>query len=68
MVDAACADLERERAATGAAVAGHVDLGERAGRERVAIPVLTVHRIDAYARHCGHADLPRECADGRMGR
>jgi hypothetical protein len=24
-------------------------------------------RIEEYARHCGHADLLRECIDGRVG-
>lgn len=28
---------------------------------------LWVHRIEEYARHCGHADLLRECVDGRVG-
>ncbi|MFI5428429.1 DUF664 domain-containing protein [Aeromicrobium sp. UC242_57] len=28
---------------------------------------LLVHRIEEYARHCGHADLLRECVDGRVG-
>jgi hypothetical protein len=23
--------------------------------------------IEEYARHCGHADLLRECVDGRTG-
>jgi hypothetical protein len=23
--------------------------------------------IEEYARHCGHADLLRECIDGRTG-
>ena len=26
-----------------------------------------VHMIEEYARHCGHADLLRECVDGRTG-
>ena len=26
-----------------------------------------VHMIEEYARHCGHADLLRECLDGRTG-
>lgn len=26
-----------------------------------------VHHIEEYARHCGHADLLRECIDGRVG-
>ncbi|EON24963.1 MULTISPECIES: DinB family protein [Nocardioides] len=28
---------------------------------------LVVHMIEEYARHCGHADLVRECIDGRAG-
>ncbi|MEU0254236.1 DinB family protein [Streptomyces sp. NPDC006184] len=67
VVDAAYADLEREQAATDAVVAGYPDLGERVGRERIAVRELQVHRIEEYARHCGHADLLRECVDGRVG-
>src|SRR5262249_54668121 len=67
VVDAAYADLEREQAATDAELARHADLGERLGRERIAVRDLLVHRIEEYARHCGHADLLRECVDGRVG-
>lgn len=28
---------------------------------------VVVHMIEEYARHCGHADLLRECVDGRTG-
>jgi len=28
---------------------------------------VLVHMIEEYARHCGHADLLRECVDGRTG-
>ncbi|HWJ82038.1 MAG TPA: DinB family protein [Nocardioides sp.] len=28
---------------------------------------ILVHMIEEYARHCGHADLLRECIDGRTG-
>ncbi|HEY5785679.1 MAG TPA: DUF664 domain-containing protein [Microlunatus sp.] len=28
---------------------------------------VPVHLIEEYARHCGHADLLRECPDGRTG-
>ena len=28
---------------------------------------VLVHMIEEYARHCGHADLIRECIDGRVG-
>ncbi|NYE42257.1 putative damage-inducible protein DinB [Streptomyces fulvorobeus] len=66
-VDAAFASLEREQAATDAVLAEHPDLGERLGRDGVAVRELMVHRIEEYARHCGQADLLRECVDGRVG-
>jgi hypothetical protein len=28
---------------------------------------VVVHMIEEYARHMGHADLLRECIDGRTG-
>ncbi|MFF4383166.1 DinB family protein [Kitasatospora sp. NPDC001547] len=67
VVEAAFRDLEREQAALDAELAGHRDLGERVGSSRIAIRELLVHRIEEYARHCGHADLLRECVDGRVG-
>jgi len=30
-------------------------------------PYVVVHMIEEYARHAGHADLLRECLDGRTG-
>jgi uncharacterized damage-inducible protein DinB len=66
-VDAAYADLEREQTAADAAPAEHPDLGERVGKDGIAMRELMVHRIEEYARHCGHADLLRECVDGRVG-
>lgn len=66
-VDAAHATLVQEQAATDAALAKHPDLGERLGKGGIAIRELMVHRIEEYARHCGHADLLRECIDGRVG-
>ena len=59
--------LAREQAATDAALARHPDLNERVGQRGIAIRELLVHRIEEYARHCGHADLLRECIDGRIG-
>jgi uncharacterized damage-inducible protein DinB len=67
LVDAAYADLAREQGATDAALAEHPDLGERLGRDGIAVRELMVHRVEEYARHCGHADLLRECIDGRVG-
>jgi uncharacterized damage-inducible protein DinB len=66
-VDAAYSALAREQAATDAALAEHPDLGERLGTRGIAVRELMVHRIEEYARHCGHADLLRECIDGRVG-
>ena len=37
------------------------------GGGSVSIRDLVVHMIEEYARHCGHADLLRECLDGRTG-
>jgi uncharacterized damage-inducible protein DinB len=67
VVDAARADLAREQDESDAVLAGHADLGVRVGRKDIAVRELLVHRIEEYARHCGHADLLRECIDGRVG-
>ncbi|MBO1419913.1 DinB family protein [Streptomyces sp. FH025] len=67
VVEAAWRDLEREQAATDAALAAFPDLGERVGKDRIAVRELLVHRVEEYARHCGHADLLRERVDGRVG-
>ncbi|WP_327158701.1 DinB family protein [Streptomyces tubercidicus] len=67
VVDAAYSDLEREQAATDAALAGHPDLGARVGKDGIVVREMLVHRVEEYARHCGHADLLRECIDGRVG-
>ena len=37
------------------------------GKDAIAVRDLLVHRIEEYARHCGHADLLRERIDGRVG-
>jgi uncharacterized damage-inducible protein DinB len=67
LVDSAFADLAREQAATDAELTAHPDLGERVGDKDIAVREVWVHRIDEYARHCGHADLLRERIDGRVG-
>jgi hypothetical protein len=33
----------------------------------VALREVLVHMIEEYARHARHADLLRECIDGRTG-
>jgi uncharacterized damage-inducible protein DinB len=45
------------------------DLGSevRYDGDSVAIRDVLVHVIEEYARHAGHADLLRECIDGRTG-
>jgi hypothetical protein len=67
LAEGAFADLAREQAATDAALAGYPDLGTRVGRQGIAVRELWIHRIEEYARHCGHADLLRERIDGRVG-
>jgi hypothetical protein len=37
------------------------------GEGAVATRDVLVHMIEEYARHAGHADLLRECIDGRTG-
>jgi uncharacterized damage-inducible protein DinB len=41
-----------------------VPLGEE---DTVSVRDVVVHMIEEYARHAGHADLLRECIDGRTG-
>ena len=49
--------------------AGYADLGESFDYQGDATEVrdIVVHMIEEYARHVGHADLLRECIDGRTG-
>jgi uncharacterized damage-inducible protein DinB len=35
--------------------------------EQASIRDILIHMVEEYARHCGHADLLRECIDGRTG-
>ena len=42
------------------------DLVEAHG-EQYEVRDIVVHMIEEYARHVGHADLLRECIDGRTG-
>ncbi|WP_129783004.1 DinB family protein [Promicromonospora panici] len=46
-----------------------VDLGRTVTRGDDEIPIrdALVHMVEEYARHVGHADLLRECIDGRVG-
>ena len=44
---------------------GRVVHGPRHGD--ISVRDVLVHMVEEYARHCGHADLLRECIDGRTG-
>jgi hypothetical protein len=35
--------------------------------DEIEVRDIAVHLVEEYARHCGHADLLRECIDGRTG-
>ena len=35
--------------------------------EQASVRDILIHMVEEYARHCGHADLLRECIDGRTG-
>lgn len=39
----------------------------RRGTDEIPVRDVLVHMIEEYARHLGHADLLRECIDGRVG-
>jgi uncharacterized damage-inducible protein DinB len=70
VVAEAFAHWEREVAFAEAFVEEHRDLGEvytyRDG-DTISLRELLLHMVEEYARHCGHADLLRECLDGRTG-
>ncbi len=48
---------------------GEDDLGQQLpfDDDTVSVRDVLVHVIEEYARHAGHADLLRECIDGRTG-
>jgi uncharacterized damage-inducible protein DinB len=49
---------------------GEVDLGATILTPRgepTSVRDVLIHMVEEYARHCGHADLLRECIDGRTG-
>jgi hypothetical protein len=71
--DAAVADAweswRREVADADAWLAGEEDWGRLVSvhGEPTEVRDIAVHQVEEYARHCGHADLLRECIDGRTG-
>jgi uncharacterized damage-inducible protein DinB len=59
-----------EAAYTDRYVAGAPDLevtGDDPHEGPVSLREVLVHLVEEYARHNGHADLLRECIDGRVG-
>ena len=44
-----------------------VVLAPTAPKKEASVRDILIHMIEEYARHCGHADLLRECIDGRTG-
>ncbi len=65
----AWARLHEEQAYADAAIEAETDLGRvvEYHHGRVSVRELLVHIVEEYARHNGHADLLRECIDGRIG-
>ncbi|WP_221176507.1 DinB family protein [Nocardioides marmorisolisilvae] len=61
--------LHAEQAFTDRFVAGEDNLGKitEYHHGRISLREVLVHMIEEYARHNGHADLLRECIDGRLG-
>ena len=59
----------REEVADAEAWLEHDDLDRlvRLDDEEIEVRDIVVHLVEEYARHCGHADLLRECIDGRTG-
>jgi hypothetical protein len=69
VVAEAFAHWEREVAFAEAFALDHPDLGEvyNHGDVTISLREMLLHMVEEYARHCGHADLLRECVDGRTG-
>lgn len=72
-VDAAWAEWRAQVALADAWLDGRSDedlasmVTFRKGTETSSVRDILVHMIEEYARHCGHADLLRECIDGSTG-
>jgi hypothetical protein len=58
---------ECERARELASAAPSLEVTGLRGRERFSLRWVTIHLIEEYARHNGHADLLRERIDGTTG-
>jgi uncharacterized damage-inducible protein DinB len=70
VVDEAFASWKAQIAAADEWLDGLTDLDAEATTprgEKASVRDILIHMIEEYARHCGHADLLRECIDGRTG-
>src|SRR3954453_3933362 len=69
LVEEAWETLHEEQAFGDRFIEQHDDLGLVVAHrgEQVSFREILVHMIEEYARHNGHADLLRECIDGRVG-
>jgi uncharacterized damage-inducible protein DinB len=71
VVEEAFAEWRAQIAAADAWLDGPVDLDAVVttprGDGEASVRDILIHMIEEYARHCGHADLLRECIDGRTG-
>jgi len=70
VVEDACAAWKAQIAAADECLDGLTDLDATVRTphgEEASIRDILIHMIEEYARHCGHADLLRECIDGRTG-
>jgi uncharacterized damage-inducible protein DinB len=70
VVDDAFAVWREQIAAADQWLDSATDLGAMvnlANGERAGVRDILIHMVEEYARHCGHADLLRECIDGRTG-
>ncbi len=70
VVEEAFAEWRAQIAAADAWLDGQIDLGATVVTprgEEISVRDILIHMVEEYARHCGHADLLRECIDGRTG-
>jgi hypothetical protein len=69
VVAEAWAAWRREVADADAWLAQEADWGRLVDHhgEQIEVRDIVVHLVEEYARHVGHADLLRECIDGRTG-
>ena len=69
VVEEAWSTWRREVAAANAWLAGEVAMDAEVplAGDTASVRDILVHMVEEYARHVGHADLLRECIDGRTG-